>query len=564
MLENKLIGNDTQLKKGIIIPYLVILTLIGFMLRYWGKDFSVPFFFMPDEPSPHITNSLEVLKTTNIRDFFLVNVGLYPRFFWYIVALFYKVCMVIGLPRGFPTQIPATNNWFQMMSFISSNSAYFLGIGRLVSVFFGSVTVPLLYYLGKLFKSEKTGLISASVLTFTFLHVKDSHYLYLDVTATFFVVCFFVFLCLFINKRSVVYFLLASVFSGVSIGIKYHLVFLLIPLFIAYIFVSVKNNRGVIRNLFNSLFWAGIVLLIFFIFLGNPLPFINLSQFLNEIRNQSATFSSGQMGFTGGFFYYLYRFKFTAVFEPLTYNSLIGDMGVIILVLSILGMFYSLIKTNILRVALVSFVIPFYLFNEMQAIKPVRFLIPIVPCFIIFMSVFLVEVSERFKLKKYILLILCVLILLPSAVRVVRFDNLISNRDTRVYAMEWIRDNIPLDEVITFHGYGWVNPPQVGHKKVVIDLPNYNTGKAVVLHRAPTLSSFLQNGVDYFIYNGYIRDIQTCPSSKMYYPDMARSYEEFYAELESRAPLVWEIKPNEVNVPGPEIRIYKLEGLGDK
>jgi hypothetical protein len=357
--------------------------------------------------------------------------------------------------------------------------------------------------------------------------------------------------------------MLASVFSGISIGIKYHLVFLLIPLFLAYIFVSVKNNRGVIRNLFNPLFWAGIVLLIFFIFLGNPLPFLDPRQFLNEIRNQSATFSSGQMSLTGGFLYYLYRFRFTAVFEPLTYNSLIGDMGIIILVLSIIGMLYSLVKTDFLWVSLASFVIPFYLFNEMQAIKPVRFLIPIVPCIIIFMSVFLVEVSERFKLKKYILLILCVLILLPSAVRVVRFDNLISNKDTRMYAMEWIRENIPMDKVITFYGHSWANPPQVGHDKFVIEFPNYNNDNAVLKHRAPSLSSYIEAGVDYFIYNGYMRDMQTGLSSKKYYPDMAKSYEEFYADLESRASLVWEIKPNGVNVPGPEIRIYKLEGLGN-
>lgn len=556
-------GNSKIKSSRHVWIFVALLTVVAFLLRYWGKDFGVPYFFMADEPSPHIVNSIEVLKITGIRDFFLVNVGLYPRLFWYIVALFYKVCMVLGFPGGFPSQIPATTDWFQMMSFINRNSAYFLGVGRLVGVFFGSATIPLVYYLGKLFKSEKTGLIAASVLTFTFLHVKDSHYLYLDVTAAFFVVCFFVFLCLFILKRSTIYFMLASVFSGVSVGIKYHLVFLLIPLFLAYIFVSVKNNRGVIRNLFNPLFWAGIVLLIFFIFLGNPLPFLDPRQFLNEIRNQSATFSSGQMGLTGGFLYYLYRFRFTVVFEPLTYNSLIGDMGIIILVLSILGIFYSLIKTNILRVALVSFVIPFYLFNEMQAIKPVRFLIPIVPCFIIFMSVFLVEVSERFKLKKYILLILCVLILLPSAVRVVRFDNLISNRDTRVYAMEWIRENIPMDKVITFYGHSWANPPQVGHDKFVIEFPNYNNDNAVLKHRAPSLSSYIEAGVDYFIYNGYMHDMQTGLSSKKYYSDMARSYEEFYAELESRAPLVWEIKPNEVNVPGPEIRIYKLKGLGN-
>ena len=543
--------------------FVALLTVVAFLLRYWGKDFGLPYFFMADEPSPHIINSIGVLKVSGIKEFFLVNVSLYPRLFWYIVALFYKLCMLSGFPVGFPVQIPATSDWFQMMSFISKNSTFFLGVGRFVGVFFGSATVPLLYYLGKLFKSEKTGLIAASVLTFTFLHVKDSHYLYLDVTATFFVVSFFVFLCLFIIRKRTVYFLLASVFSGVSIGIKYHLVFLLIPLFLAYIFVSVRNNKGVIRNILNPLFWAGIVLLIFFIFLGNPLPFINLSQFLNEIRNQSATFSSGQMGLTGSFLYYLYRFKFTAVFEPLTYNSLIGDMGIIILVLSIIGMFYSIVKTDFLRVSLASFVIPFYLFNELQAIKPVRFLIPIVPCIIIFMSVFLVEVSERFKLKKYILPVLCVLILLPSAVRVIRFDHLISNKDTRVYTMEWIRENIPIDKVITFYGHSWANPPQVGHDKVIIEFPNYNNGNAVLKHRAPALSGYIEEGVDYFIYNGYMYDMQTCPSSKKYYPDMARSYEEFYAELESRAPLVWEIKPNGVNVPGPEIRIYKLEGLGD-
>jgi len=543
--------------------FVALLTVVAFLLRYWGKDFGLPYFFMADEPSPHIINSIGVLKVSSLKEFFLVNVSLYPRLFWYIVALFYKLCMLSGFPVGFPVQIPATSDWFQMMSFISKNSTFFLGVGRFVVVFFGSATVPLLYYLGKLFKSEKTGLIAASVLTFTFLHVKDSHYLYLDVTATFFVVSFFVFLCLFIIRKRTVYFLLASVFSGVSIGIKYHLVFLLIPLFLAYTFVSIKNNRGVIRNIFNPLFWAGIVLLIFFIFLGNPLPFINLIQFLNEIRNQSATFSSGQMGLTGSFLYYLYRFKFTVVFEPLTYNSLIGDMGIIILVLSIIGMFYSLVKTDFLRISLASFVIPFYLFNELQAIKPVRFLIPIMPCIIIFMSVFLVEVSERLKLKKYILLILCVLILLPSAVRVIRFDYLISNKDTRVYAMEWISENIPIDKVITFYEHSWANPPQVGHDKIIIEFPNYNNGNAVLKHRAPALSGYIEEGVDYFIYNGYMYDMQTCPSSKKYYPDMARSYEEFYAELESRAPLVWEIKPNGVNVPGPEIRIYKLEGLGD-
>ena len=120
-----------------------------------------------------------------------------------------------------------------------------------------------------------------------------------------------------------------------------------------------------------------------------------------------------------------------------------------------------------------------------------------------------------------------------------------------------------MDKVITFYEHSWANPPQLGHDKVIIEFPNYNNGNAVLKHRTPALSVYIEEGVDYFIYNGYMHDMQTCPSSKKYFTDMASSYEEFYAELESRAPLIWEIKPNSINMPGPEIRIYKLEGLGE-
>ncbi|RLI79391.1 hypothetical protein DRP04_09215, partial [Archaeoglobales archaeon] len=107
---------------------------------------------------------------------------------------------------------------------------------RMLSVVFGSLTVPFIYLFGKTIYDRNTGLLAAFFLCFSAYHCMYSRVIMLEAFTIFFVTAFLYFFCLsqrFEGTKSKVYAVIAGVMLGLAIDAKYLPAFLA-PAVLAY------------------------------------------------------------------------------------------------------------------------------------------------------------------------------------------------------------------------------------------------------------------------------------------------------------------------------------------
>lgn len=113
---------------------------------------------------------------------------------------------------------------------------------RMISVIFGSLTVPMLYLFGKAMYDRKTGLLSALFLCFSAYHCLFSRVMMHEAFTLFFVTAFLYFFWRSQSsdkRKGAIYAIIAGVMIGVAIDAKY-LPAVLIPAVLIYIFWTKK------------------------------------------------------------------------------------------------------------------------------------------------------------------------------------------------------------------------------------------------------------------------------------------------------------------------------------
>jgi hypothetical protein len=546
----------------ISIFVLAVIVISGFVLRFWGIKFGLPFFYMPDEPSPHILNSLKVIQAGDLLSILKVNIEFYPRMFWYIVAIFYKLAMVLGIPGGIPTILPATQDWYKMMMFISSNSQFFLTLGRFVSVFFGSLSVIVIYFLGKRWINNTVGLLSSASLAVCFMHVKDSHYMYLDVTLTFFVLLGFLFLLIYAEKRKPVYLLFAFLFTGIASGIKFNLFISALSILIFLVIDGLKRRE--LRKVFKAWsLYTGILIFLFAFTIGNPLVIKDPAKFLSELMYQSRVFKWGELGMTGNFGSYIFKPNFIYRYEPLTTNTLSFDIGILFFITSIAGILFSIKLTKLFsfNIAVISFILLFYFAIDIQRIKALRYLLPIVPLLLLYSAYFMRFVINKIphiKGRPIIIAVILTLFLIPPLYRTISFDCLISHKDTRTLAYDWIMSNVYDGNKIAVFSPYWQNPALPPPNRYVLSLNFYNEGGAAENQSPPSIDELRNQGFTVVVLNSYFVDIVSCPSSEKFFHGTFSNFQKFFQSLENNGVLLKSFKSNNLNKPGPDIYIYSI------
>jgi len=130
---------------------------------------------------------------------------------------------------------------------------------RILSVVFGSLTVPFLYLFGKEIYGRKEGLLSALFLCFSSYHSLYSRIIMLEAFTLFFVTAFLFFFWRACSDKKSIYAIIAGAMMGLAFDAKY-ISFFLIPAVIVYILWTSKFN-------FKALLDKRIILMFFFAFI---------------------------------------------------------------------------------------------------------------------------------------------------------------------------------------------------------------------------------------------------------------------------------------------------------
>ncbi|RZN40557.1 MAG: phospholipid carrier-dependent glycosyltransferase [Methanophagales archaeon ANME-1-THS] len=163
---------------------------------------------------------------------------------------------------------------------------------RMISVLFGSLTVPLLYLFGKVIYDQKTGIIAALLLCFSAYHCLFSRIFMLEAFTLFFITAFLYFFWLsrcFENRKSTIYAICAGAMLGLAFDAKYISVFL-IPAVLAYVlwtsgfnFKALLDKRIILIFIFAFLFVSPLLISWYYTGLGLDPMFYYLEKMSTKV-----------------------------------------------------------------------------------------------------------------------------------------------------------------------------------------------------------------------------------------------------------------------------------------
>lgn len=341
------------------LPLLCVLAL-ALALRLWGITWGLPsathyFSYHPDESV--------VLETSSLT----MNVfagRLLPHFYDYPSLQLYLVCFANTLaalfgavdivPKNFAEWYP---QWAKMYL-----------IGRLLTVGMGVGTVWVTYTLGATLWGRRAGLVAALILAVTPLHAQQSHFLTVDVPATFWVM-----LSLLWSVRLATDYpkpikaaLLAGVFAGFAAATKYNMVLAVLPLLTACVLTSSPSRFGRVA----ACCGVGSVAFLLAFFAGCPGALLETDTFLKDVRFEAVHVQNADdptFRDTGsGFVYHI------------THN-LDAGLGLPLLVLALASVGYAAYRRQRGDGLLAAFALPYYVLISLAAVRYARYTIPLLP-----------------------------------------------------------------------------------------------------------------------------------------------------------------------------------------
>lgn len=525
---------------------LLCLIAVALLLRSWGIGFGLPFTYHPDEHQ-YVESALRFVKG-DLNPHKFNNPALCKYILFLEYGLLYVVGRCIGLFRsvgGFEAL------WHQ-------DPTIFYLLGRLTSAVFGTATIPLTYLIGKYTYGRKSGLLASCFLAFTFLHARDSHYAVNDIPMTFLATASILVCTLILQRGSIKYYILAGFLTGLATATKYSAALTVFPLFLAHLLSDPPRLRDIPAKLINRKLIASFAALGAAYLIGSPYSLLDFQAFAEDIRLLSVRGATGFKGLQidggSGWIFYL--------------KTLNWGMGYGLLLISVIGFLFAVCRHTKEDLLLISFPLALYLYMGRQLMFFARFIIPALPILALLAArVLLLAISKMPLLeqaKNSILAITVVAILLQPTYSTIRHDYLLTQKDTRTIAKDWIEENISTGAVIIAEAY----PPELSEG--MYDLTVVGT-MGLPKH---TVEYYRREQFEYLIVSSFCYDRTLLDKGK----DEARH--SFYESLDAEADLVKAFKPysgqtkppfifaqvygpatalSRFERPGPVIKIYGLQ-----
>jgi len=587
--QNDVLSLDAQKRnnrRGIAV--LIAILVLGFGLRLWGIQFGLPEYFYVDAtktvyPAKRIAQNFLSGKPSFDPQFYQ-----YPTLYINILAVEY-VCY--GFVNGL--QVKAQNHLASLKEAVDilyqdqrKEHIFFL-LARLTSTVAATLTILLLYLVAMAgYKDRRVALLSAFFIAVIYLHVKDAKYPMTDAMMAFMAICAWLFILKIAHHHGIIGnkgsdkgnksdkdkgcarcggwrkdYLLAGLFIGLGTSTKYLPLFLVLPFGIASLIDYHQNKEQ--RKYLLQCITLGVLFIPLGFLIGTPSFLYRSEQFIERAASEK----SGQYGIGGkpgdvqqGYFDYLFCQNPTYN-EPFSKNSLMGSMGIPLLLLTILGVFYALRmgllqklnRGNVDLILGLSCLIFYCILAKPGQLRTVRHFYWFLPIYALLSSRILVAAGEHVLTdkKNMIIPLLGFLIASPTFLRTVRYDYLQSHTDNRVFARQWIDENLqPGSKILMPNLYH----PNISQEKFKILFYNRGTiGKKVL-----TYDALLANGINYYITASYFNDRYFTQEALKSFPSFVSHYRAFCTSLEERGQLEKEFPANLIDKPGPTIKIFKI------
>jgi hypothetical protein len=362
----------------------------------------------------------------------------YPWLFLWMVAIAYIGYFLWGAAVG------SFRSMGDMLASWPVHWEPFFLIPRVISALAGTLSVMIVFRLGRQVRDEATAIVSALFFTFAFMHVRGSHFGTTDVVMTGLIVAAVSLLLDAHRTRSRRRFLAAGLVAGLAAATKYNAVILVVPMIVSHL-LNVWDARDGRRHawLDAGIVYFGISFAVAFA-VGVPFVVLDRGPFLDAMHELGHALRVGdvRMDLGNGWLYHL------------TFSLRYG-MGMPLLATGLAGAALLLWLEPRTGALLLSFPLAYYIVAGSIRLLFVRYAMPIVP-FLCVTAAYLVcrsaswiasRVSPRTGQGPLLsgagaALVACALVW-SSASRVWAFDRVMSATDNRVVVAQWFFDHVP-------------------------------------------------------------------------------------------------------------------------
>ncbi|MEW6556610.1 MAG: glycosyltransferase family 39 protein [Elusimicrobiota bacterium] len=379
-----------------------LILLISTIVRVWGINFAFPLRY------GHIDESVVIFYTMRFftGDFNPNPFFDYPTFYLYLLFFCYFLYFMLGLLLGKFDSIGS------FISHYNTNAVPFILIGRLLTVAFSIGTIYLTYLLAKKLFDKKTGLLSALFLSLSWQHILSSHYATTDITAAFFTLLTAFFIWNVYSQGEPKSFIYAGFFCGLSAATKYYGGIL----FLTIILLGWENKKYILYSF---------LALILGFFIGCPYSIIDFAGFSERFLDRfNLIVATDKNQLFHGFLNY-----------P---DILVDGLGYFLVITSASGLLLLIknrIKQNVFLLAIIFILVVF--FGSWKGLTG-RYILALYPFFAIISAL----VTAKIK-NKQILTFILLIFLIVTFPKIIKTDILLTQKDSRVLAREWVIKNIP-------------------------------------------------------------------------------------------------------------------------
>ena len=533
--------------------------LAGIVLRLWSIDYGVPFLSHPDELH-YLPKAAAMLATLNLNPHYFHNPPFLTYIYTFSLALWSFVLWVARVFVDVPT----------LMDLIVKDVTPFVVMARGISALLGAGTCFIIYGIGKKLFSPNVGLVSAALLSFCFLHVRNSHYAVNDVAAVFFMMVAFKYIVEIWERGALASYIKAGIVVGIAIATKYNMGIIIVAFIVAH---CIRQNGP--KDERWKAFFAFFVFCGIGFFAACPWIVLDMKAFFKGFLSQMLM---AQTPWFGGS-----RESPYAQFL----KTLLWGYGWIPSLFTLAGGFFLLKKKRIVALLCI-FPCVYFLLIGSSNLFFVRFVLPVIPFLCILAAVGIVAVSGCFMRpgkKNACVFFLTVIALLQCGIFSVRYNFLIGKPDTRVTARDWMRNNIEAGSKIAAEGLNWnINDLPADAYKLyyevlplkyyyLLELPllGKNTPMEEFTSPGKSVDDFRKEGFRFIVTQDFMRKAHTADPAKYreyydYYERIETETEQIYASCscdqdipyyldESYTPF-WNIFI--LDNPGPCVRIYEI------
>lgn len=549
---------------------LLVILGLALGLRLMGIQFGKPFRYHPDEIKL-VVQAGYLLQPGGRSVETLFMLGSYPPLYTYVLAGLYGVYGLFGLAlRVFPT-VEALKDYYYVDTFT------FHVMGRLLTAILGTGTVLLVYFVGLKGFNRRVGLLAALFCAVVFLHVRNSHYLTVDVPATFMATAAFLCAVAVSQRGAWPEVLCGGLLTGLAAATKYNAGMVAVPFLLAFFVRAVEQGKNPLSVFRRPQLYAGLAAVAVGFVLGCPLVVLDPARFFRGLFAYGDLQSQGKVGVGGGFFAY-----FTARMSPgygvFSHNSVPAAVGVLTTVLGSLGLIRMLLSRRGTSWLVVSFVLPYYAVIGAVSYKTIRQFLPLVPFFVLAAGVVLDEVVGMIRGRRWVgRLVLAAGVLgvvVPELYKDVRWVLAMRGPDPRTLAKAWIETHVSEGTVIATEKYG---PPLLDkddqHASLRLRSGLYRRVYQVVDSQAqlsfgyrgepdslePIQHYLARRQAEYFVSDSFTRGSFFMELSARKFPRLVAHRRAFYAWLDSEAQEVARFTPH-TNWADlfPTIVVYRL------